>query len=486
MKRLHFFIIRSFIGPFIITFSIAMLFLVMQFLWKYIDDFMGKGLEMTVMFELLFYISATLIPLALPLAVLFSSIMTFGNLAEHNELTALKSSGMSLFKIMRPMLIFILILCVGAFYFTNYILPLANLKSRTLIFNIQDKKPTFSLRPNVFYNHITGYSIRVDAKNDDTGELEGVLIYENNIHTGGKVIRAKRGEMLKSENERYLLLKLENGVMYEQIGAEKIQKAQYPFQKSYFSEAIMKFDMSEFQMQEESEDLFRREYEMMNFRQLDYALDSLYIKADSVHMQFETAVLNRFIIFDTIFMNRPSAIDSVKEPDGHFRYLPPIDTLIYLDSLHSTEMNMAIAAAQTNIRNAKDITYTSVMVHDAMESTYVNYKTAWHKKFTLSFAILVLFFIGAPLGAIVKKGGLGTPLVFAVLFFLFYYILTITGENMVESEVITAAWGSWLSSIILTPLGVFLTYKAANDSALFDREAYKRFFSKFKRKLLPK
>ncbi len=481
MKRLHFFIIRSFIGPFIITFSIAMFFLIMQFLWKYIDDFMGKGLEMTTMFELLFYISATLIPLALPLAVLFSSIMTFGNLAEHNELTALKSSGMSLFKVMRPMLIFILFLSVGAFYFTNYILPLANLKSRTLIFNIQEKKPTFGLTPNVFYNDITGYSIRVDAKNDNTGELEGVLIYENNMHTGGKAIKAKRGEMLKSENERYLLLKLENGTMYEQIGSEKFQSARYPYQKSYFSEAIMKFDMSEFQMHEESEDLFRREYEMMNFQQLDYALDSLYLKGDTVHMQFETAVLNRFVILDSIFMNAPPTVDSIPDANGVIQEFAEVDTLIYLDSLHSTELNVAMVAAQTNIRNAKDITYTSVIIHNAMESTYVDYKSAWHKKFTLSFAIIVLFFIGAPLGAIVKKGGLGTPLVFATLFFLLYYILTITGENMVESEVISAGWGMWLSSLVLTPLCIFLTYKAANDSALFDLEAYKRFFSKFKR-----
>jgi lipopolysaccharide export system permease protein len=480
MKRLHFFIIQSFIGPFIITFGIAMFFLVMQFLWKYIDDFMGKGLEMTVMFELLFYVSATLIPLALPLAVLFSSIMTFGNLAEHNELTALKSAGMSLSKVMRPMLIFIFMLSVGAFYFSNYVLPIANLKWRALIWNIQEKKPTFSLTPKIFYNEIDGYSIRVDKKNDNTAELEGVLIYENNMVTGGKVIRAKEGEMLKSENERYLLIRLMDGAIYENIGNQKYANAQHPYQKSKFEEAIMKLDMSGFQMEEESEDLFARDYEMMNFRQLDYALDSLYKKADTVQIHFEASVLRRFVILDTAF-NKALPTDSIQGVNGELEAFTLVDTVIYLDSLHSSEMNMALAAAQANIRNYKDISYTSVMVHGAMNSTFIDYKAAWHKKFTLSFAILVLFFIGAPLGAIVKKGGLGTPLVFATLFFLFYYILTITGENMVESEVISPAWGMWLSSVVLAPLGIFLTYKAANDSALFDWEAYKRFFSKFKR-----
>lgn len=457
-----------------------MFFLIMQFLWKYIDDFMGKGIDMWTMMELLFYVSATLIPLALPLAVLFSSIMTFGNLAEHNELTALKSAGLSLSKIMRPMLIFIFLVSIGAFYFSNYTLPVANMKWRALIWTIQEKKPTFTLTPGVFYNEIEGYSIRVEKKNDDTAELEGVLIYENNAATGGRAIRAKRGEMLKSENERYLLLKLEDGNMYEKMSSQHVKNARYPYQKSYFAEAVMKLDMSDFQMEKESQELFSRDYELMNFSQLDEALDSLYLREDSIQMQFEAIVRNRFVILDTAFQGKYQAGDSLVDLGDHIQQTKTVDTLIYLDSLHSSEKNMALAAAQTNIRNAKDVTYTSLMVREAMKSTYIDYEAAWHKKFTLSFAIMVLFFIGAPLGAIVKKGGLGTPLVFATLFFLLYYILTITGENMVESEVMSPAWGMWLSSIVLTPLGIFLTYKAANDSSLFDREVYKRIFAKFK------
>ena len=273
MKKLNIFIVRSFVGPFMITFFIAMFFLVMQFFWKYVDDLMGKGLEVSVLLELLFYVSATLIPLALPLAVLFSSIMTFGNLSEKSELTALKSSGLSLFRIMRPMFMCIILLSASAFYFSNYILPIANLKWRTIIYNIQQKKPTFGITEGVFYNDIDNYSIKVEEKNDNTGELVDVLIYETGMNGQGKTIIAERGEMLKSatndstDKSNFLLLKLVNGSMYEQLAPNLKDENAAPYQKTFFKEAIMKFDLSSFDMQKESEDLFKRDFEMMNFMQ---------------------------------------------------------------------------------------------------------------------------------------------------------------------------------------------------------------------------
>ncbi len=478
MKRLTWFILRSFVGPFLISFGIAMFFLVMQFLWKYVDDLMGKGLEFSLMAELLFYVSATLIPLALPLAVLFSSIMTFGNLAENNELTALKSSGLSLFRIMRPMLVFVFILSAGAFYFTNYVLPVASLKFTAIIWNIQEKKPTFALTEGVFYNQIDGYSIRVDAKDDNTGLIEGVLIYDNSI-IDGKTIRAKRGEMLKTVNNRYLLLRLEDGVMYQQISPSQGAQSRHPFQKSFFKEAIMKFDMSAFQMPEENQDLFMRDYEMMNFLQLQRALDSLYLLEDSISVEFVTSVENRLLILDRRYISKEGLLqpstDTTLNQGVAFQ---PVDTLILLKNLHGSERAQAEALAQTSIRVAKDNIYSQSLYVAAREANFIAYKASWHKKFTLSFAVIILFFIGAPLGAIVRKGGLGAPLVLATLFFLLYYILTITGENMVETAYISPWAGSWLSSIVLTPLGIWLTWKAANDSVLFDREAYKRRLAK--------
>lgn len=497
MKKLTLFIIRSFTGPFLVTFFIAMFFLVMQFFWKYVDDLMGKGLEISILLELLFYVSATLIPLALPLAVLFSSIMTFGNLAEKNELTALKSSGQSLFRVMRPMLFFIILLSVGAFYFSNYVMPIATLKCRTIIYTIQQKKPTFGITAGVFYNDIDNYSIKVEEKNDNTGELRDVLIYETGFNGQGKTILAERGEMLKSENfddkkegdknkeeknQTYLLLKLINGSIYEQMGPTSKNQAKSPFQKTFFKEAIIKFDLSNFDLQEESEDLFKRDFEMMNYAQLGLALDSLHKINDTLAVEFKKNVNRQIAITNPDFEPRMQLDSTVEGLEGFEESMIKIDTLIRLSDLKIMEQNTALAAAQSKIRATKDMVYTQTIMRDARLSSMNEYEAAWHKKFTLSFAIFILFFIGAPLGAIIRKGGLGTPMVFAVLFFLLYYVLMISGENMVESGIMIVWKGMWLSAFILTPIGIFLTYKAANDSALFDIDVYKKAIGRLRKK----
>tara|TARA_B110000037_G_scaffold160384_1_gene181098 strand:+ start:8116 stop:9588 length:1473 start_codon:yes stop_codon:yes gene_type:complete len=483
MKKLNIFIIRSFVGPFMITFFIAMFFLIMQFFWKYVDDLMGKGLEISVLLELLFYVSATLIPLALPLAVLFSSIMTFGNLSEKNELTALKSSGLSLFRVMRPMLIFIIALSGAAFYFSNYVLPIANLKWSTIIYNIQQKKPTFGITEGIFYSDIDGFDIKVEEKNDNTGELIDVLIYEDGQNGQGKTIIAERGEMLKSADSddttvttNFLMLKLINGSMYEQIGPTVKNANGAPYNKSFFSEAIIKFDLSGFDMQEESEDLFKRDFEMMNYVQLGIALDSLERINDTLAVQFEQNILRQITIVNPDLSKRNLELDTAEIILEES--MSKIDTLILLSDLKQMEYTSALTAAQNKIRATKDLIYTQTIIRRGRDRSLRDYKAAWHKKFTLSFAILVLFFIGAPLGAIIRKGGLGAPLVFATLFFLLYYVLMISGENIVESGLVTVWKGMWLSAFILTPIGIFLTYKAANDSALFDRDVYKKYFRK--------
>jgi lipopolysaccharide export system permease protein len=451
----------------------------MQFFWKYVDDLMGKGLEISVLLELLFYVSATLIPLALPLAVLFSSIMTFGNLSEKNELTALKSAGLSLFRIMRPMLVFIIFLSSAAFYFSNYILPIANLKWRTIIYNIQNKKPTFGITEGIFYKDIDGYAIKVEEKNDNTGELRDVLIYELGNSGRGKTIKAEKGEMLKSASvdtsgkSKFLLLKLVNGSIHEQLAPNARNKVGAPFQKSFFDEAIIKFDLDGFDMNEESEDLFKRDFEMMNFVQLGIALDSLVVINDSLAQQFEKNIKRQTIIFNPDIGRAPPGADTLEEL-GIEESAKKLDTLIQLSDLKKMEYTTALTGAQSKIRATKDLAYTQSVIRKSRARNLDDYRAAWHKKFTLSFAILVLFFIGAPLGAIIRKGGLGAPLIFATLFFLLYYVLMISGENMVESGVITVWKGMWMSAFVLTPIGIFLTVKAANDSALFDADAYKR------------
>ncbi|MFT4601902.1 MAG: lipopolysaccharide export system permease protein [Arenicella sp.] len=456
-----------------------MFFLVMQFLWKYIDDLIGKGLEISILLELLFYVSATLIPLALPLAVLFSSIMTYGNLAEHNELTALKASGMSLLKVMRPMFVFVLFLAMGAFYFTNYMLPVANYKWRAIIYDITEKKPTFGITPGVFYNDIDNYSIKVDEKNDDTGDLIGVLIYEYGEQNVAKTIKAKSGKMLKSDDSRYMFLKLISGAMYEKIGPSQVQNDRYPFQKTFFDEAIIRFDMGGFEMEESDEDMFKRDFEMMNYAQLAESLDSLEVKYKKDDASFREITKNQLVTLNTSFQI-DSTMDSTKQV--LIEDMEAVDTIILLENMHESEITLNLTDAQSEIRGTKDMLFGNQKMVAAHQTNVNQYKTTWHQKFTLPVAIMVLFFIGAPLGAIIRKGGLGTPLVFATLFFLLYYILTIMGENMVSSGFMIPWKGMWMSTFILLPLGAFLTYKAANDSALFDIDVYKKYFRKIFRK----
>ena len=473
MKRIYLFIIKSFIGPFVVTFTIAMVFLIMQFLWKYVDDIMGKDVGMFIIFKLLFYTSANIIPMALPIAILFSSIMTMGNLAESNELTSMKSAGMSLFKIMRPMLVFVVLLAGCTFYFSNYILPIANLKQRALIYDLQQKKPTLSIPEGVFYNDIKGLSIKVDSKDKETGELHGVLIY-----TGSplKTIRAEKGEMISSSNKQYLFLKLTNGAIFEESKLQFDRNVKYAFNKSFFKESIAKFDLSEFNLQESDENLYKREYEMMNFIQLSNMLDTLVIQNDSILDEYKQNIKSDLFLYSD-YLTQIDTTDT-----AHITNRLGL-AIVNIDSIKAQGEDIykkALRLAQVNIRSRKDYTNIYSRKIEARDELLDQYKTAWHQKFTLSFAVIVLFFVGAPLGAIVKKGGLGMPLVMATLLFLFYYIVSITGENLVESNVLSPFSGMWLSAFFLVPIGLFLTYKAAKESRLFDIDVYKKVLNKLK------
>jgi lipopolysaccharide export system permease protein len=452
VKKIHVFIIKSFIGPFVVTFTISMLFLIMQFLWKYVDDIMGKGVEISVILKLLFYTSANIIPMALPIAVLFSSIMTMGNLAESNELTSMKSSGMSLFKVMRPLLVFMVGLSILTFYFSNYILPIANLKQRTMIWDITEKKPAFSLTEGVFYGDIPNYLIKVDKKDPETGDLYGVLIYKKKPLES--TIRAKKGELISSENEQFLLLKLTDGAMYEEAGSGITGKKRVsPYQKSFFKESVVKFDMSTLNFQKSDEELFKREYQMMNYAQLGTSIDSFKVEIDSIDRVFETSFLNETVVFNNNFLDT-IRLDSTGKANG---IVVPTKTtnIISLDSLNKTQLNSALVTSQNSLRAKKDFIRMNAQLSSMRNKSLTEYKTEWHRKFTLSFAIIVLFFIGAPLGAIIKKGGLGAPLIFATLFFLLYYIISITGENMIESSMLEPLTGMWISSFVLVPIGLF-------------------------------
>ncbi len=456
-------------GPFLLTLCIVMFILLMQFVWKYIDDFMGKGLEYWIIAKLLFYASANLVSLALPLAVLLSSIMTFGSLAEHYELVAMKSSGLSLLRIMLPLIIFICFVAGGAFYFNNTIAPLANLKFKSLLWDVTHTKPSLELKEDVFYNGIDGYSIRVGRKDRNSNMLYDVLIYKHDDKNPGNrtVIRAKEGEMLKTADGRYLSLHLIDGVSYDELGSF-LQK-DHPQIKSRFKEDYIMMDLSGFDMQRSDEDLWKNHMKMMSMKQLRISIDSLQLQKDNREADFENYMKRSINLKD-------SNLDEAKElitSNPKSNYQP-------LDSLDLSSQRRIVTVAINITRNAKNYMERTNQEIDNRNEYIDKHKIEWHRKLTLSFACIVLFFIGAPLGAIIKKGGLGLPVIFSVLFFLVFHITSISGEKMVESGVLSPFSGMWLSSMVLLPVALFLTYKAIKDAALFDRDTYARMLEKIR------
>ena len=447
-----------------------MVFLIMQFVWKYVDDIMGKDIDFLVILELLFLTSANIIPMALPIAILFSSIMTMGNLAESNELTAMKSAGVSLFNVMRPMVVFVVFLAVATFYFSNYILPIANLKQRALIYDLQQKKTTLYIPEGMFYNDIDGLSIKANSKEPETGALLDVLIY-----TGVplKTIRAERGELIWSADNNYLFLKLSNGSLYEESKMQFDKQSQHEYNKTFFKESVVKFDASDFTLKKSDEDLYKRDYEMMSFIQLSATLDTIFMDIDSVKKTYQKKVLDDISVFKTIDYKYSDSTRASQIINPNL-----LDSVFSIHQLNDLEYSQALNLAQVSMRSRKDFANMAAIRADSQASSINDYKVEWHKKFTLAFAVIVLFFVGAPLGAIVKKGGLGLPLILATLLFLFYYIITITGENLIESEVLSPFTGMWLSAFFLVPIGIFLSVKASNESRIFDIDVYKKWFEK--------
>ena len=464
MKKLHLLVLKSFIGPFILTFFIILFILLMQFTWKYIDDFMGKGLETSLIIELFVYVSANLVTMALPLAVLLGSIMTFGNLAENYELVAMKSSGLSLFKIMAPLIVLIIFIALGVFYFSNNITPVANLKFKSLLWDITQAKPTMELKDGVFYNGLDGYSIRVNKVDKNTQVLHDVLIYDHKIPEKGNrtVVRAEKGIMAQTTDHQFLMLTLHNGVTYDESLEDGRQKS-YPLIKNKFEKDIFAIDLSGFMMKRTDEDLWKNHMQMMSINQLSDAIDSLDRQVDKRKFEYQNYLLRnmesanknktKVKIFKKNIANRFSTLDNVAK-------------------------TRTLSMAMNSARNAKNYIHSTSNEIVNSDLYIARHKNEWHLKLTLSFACIILFFIGAPLGAIIKKGGLGLPVVFSVAFFLVFHIANISGQKMSASGVLSPFYGMWLSSMILFPISVFLTYKAAKDAALFDRESYIKFWEK--------
>lgn len=473
MKKLHKLILRSYLGPFVLTFCIALFILLMQFVWKYVDDFVGKGLEWYVIVELLFYASASFVPMALPLAILLSSIMTMGNFGEHSELTACKSSGISLQKVMRPLVIVSIILSGVAFYFSNVVLPMANLKFGSLLYDVRQQKPAFALKAGIFYSGLEGYSIKVGNIEKDGKTLNNIMIYDHTENLGNtKLITAKSGSMDMADNN-VMLLKLYNGNSFEEVKNQKSESSR-PFQRSIFKESVKRFDMAAYKFTRTDEELFKDNYQMLDLAQLGEMKDTAMFEIEEEVKRFENNVSSLYYFGkDSLFFQ--SEFSDNKISNSSTDYL--------LQELQGPEKQTILESAIVSARTAKQMTYAHSEDMEYRMKSIVKYNIEFHRKFTLSIACLILFFIGAPLGAIIRKGGLGLPVFMATVFFIFYHLVSITGEKFAKESLMSVPVGMWLASVVLLPVGLFLTIKATTDSALFDINAYLSVITKpFKRK----
>ncbi len=454
------------------TFFIALFILVMQFLWKYIDDLVGKGLEWYTVTELMFYAASTFVPLALPLAILLSSLMTFGNLGEHYELIAMKAAGISLKKIMMPLIILSFLISVLALYFSNNILPQANLKFRTLLYDIRKHKLAFNIKEGVFYNGLDGYVIRVGKKNDDGSTLYDILIYD---HTGRKgninVTAAKSGKMESTPDSKFLIFTLYDGCNYSEKIDKKGHRITRPFQRTSFDKETRSFDLTDFNMERSDESLFKAHYMMLNLKQLDYGIDSL----EGLNQQKKKTFVNNFSRNYHFY----SKLDT---NDVNFVDTGNIFNTNFIENFEFEEQESIIEAAITTVDRINTNISHQINYIKARDEFIIKHKIAWNEKFTLSIACFILFFIGAPLGAIIRKGGLGLPVVISVFFFVIFHITSIIGKKYSESGIWEPYLGMWLASAVLLPIGIFLTYKATTDSPLLDSDAWRKVFFKIFKK----
>lgn len=465
IKKLDIFILKSFCMLFMGTFFICLFIFMMQFLWKYVDEMVGKGLEMTVLAQFFFYSALSLVPVSLPLAILLAALITFGNFGERFELLAMKAAGISLLKIMRPLIVFICFIVCISFYFQNVIGPQAQTKLMTLLLSMKQKSPELDIPEGAFYDEIDGYNLYVKHKNRKTGILYDVLIY--NFEKGfenAQIIKADSGKLEMTADKKHLYLHLYSGEQFENLKAQNMNQTNVPYRREAFREkhAIIEFN-SDFNMVDAS--IMSSQSSSKDLKMLQAGIDSMAVLNDSVGRSYykeAMAVTYKF----AANLNKEDTLKIKKAYVGAYNAdsLFSASTLIQKQKIISDAVNRAENAGS-------DWSFKSFNIAQT-ENNLRRHMTAWHEKFTLSFACLIFFFIGAPLGGIIRKGGLGMPVVASVLIFIVYYIINNTGFKMARDGKWIVWMGMWTSTAILAPLGAFLTYKSNNDSVVLNADVY--------------
>lgn len=578
MKKLDKLILGSFIGPFFLTFLVVDFILLTVNMLKYFDEIFGKGLSFWVYMELISYFVISISPMALPLAVLLSSLMTFGNLGEHFELTAIKSSGISLLRALRPIGVFVVFLTIAAYLSNNYLVPKVNLKTFSLLYDIRMKSPALDIKEGVFYSGIPNYSIKVNTKMDDV-RLKDIIIYDHSDGQGNtNIILADSGRMEPFYNDSYLSLTLYNGTSYQEApGQQDIYQKPVAFTRTHFSENQIIFNLESFQLNRTPEDLWSTNRAILNISQLREGLDSMAFEVNQIvyynYLNTESSysfyTRGRKLVPPTDIADKKAAYDKIKEQkaakmskqrkdsldlsskpiifsetevnanvsfdsaiadlnaDSTGNVIMPVNNQNLIqesiasskgtspgeikkadsvslspfpkgskrlvntqlqDSLMKSRLDSIIQfgnyrprAATVGLNNARTIknNYSNKLNQiDSLEREYRRFQIAWYQKYTTAFACFVMFMIGAPLGAIIKKGGLGMPVLVSIIFFIIYYMLTITGEKWAKEGITDAVLGTWFSNIVLLPFGLFFLKQARRDARLFELDIYLEFFQK--------
>ena len=464
IKKIDIFILKAYSLLFVGTFFICLFIFMMQFMWRYVDELIGKGLTLDVLAHFFYYAGLTLMPMSLPLAILLASLITFGNLGERFELLSMKAAGIPLVRILRPLIIFNSLLCVGSFYFQNVTGPESQKKLSSLIYSMKQKSPELEIPEGIFYSEIPGYNIFVEKKGKENGMLYGVMIYSTTDgYEDAQIVLADSAELQTTADEKHLMLTMYAGERFRNMQAQgnMMARTNVPYMRETFIKEIdlIPFD-NDFDMMDAS--LFSRNAQTKNLHEIGDGIDSLAHKSDSTGRALFSYMQN------TTYRRRTG----VKAEDS----LKIAAQTVAFDTLYN---RLAAGNRQSIMRNAMQKSTVAAneyefrgLVSDDLDRSMRIHVVEWHKKFTLSLACLFFFFIGAPLGAIIRKGGLGVPVVVSVTIFIFYYIVNVSGEKMAKSGEWVPWFGEWLSSMVLCPIGIFLTYKANKDSAVFNIEAY--------------
>lgn len=480
MKTIHKLVLKAYLGPLIMTFFIVTFVLMMNFVWRFIEDLTGKGLSADVILELIFYATINMIPLGLPLAMLLAGIMTMGNMGENFELQAMKSAGMSLMRIMQPLIIVTFLISIGSFFLVNNLVPYAYKRSMIILSDIKRQKQVLEFKDGLFFNGIhEDMSIRVEHQDPETGLLHNVLIYDSRSQGGNMTTTmAETGYIRLSDDKKFLLVTLYNGDNYQQTRNNRWY-TKNSLRHDKFDVQDMTIRMEGFDFQQ-SDNTMVNSSQAKNIVELQHAIDSLDVTvAEAVARSYDPLLRNNIFTNDIQVLQLP---DSMKIDKSAFVDVNLLDSLKALPLREQSEIWKSAKNMANNSRQS--FSYDEGSAKDGLNQLYRS-KNDWHKKLSLPFSVIIFFLIGAPLGAIIRKGGMGTPIVISVLFFVIYYVISLSGEKMAKEGTWSSFSGIWISSFILTPIAVYLMIKATNDSSLLDTDWYDAQFKKIKKKLAP-